>query len=50
MTIGESPVKKALLDLGASINLLSLSKMNKIGDVESKPTRITLQWANKSMK
>ena len=34
---------KALLDLGASINLMPLSMVKRIGDLEVKPTRMTLQ-------
>ena len=37
VTIGNLTVGKALLDLGASINLMSLSMLKKIGDVEVKP-------------
>jgi len=33
-------VHKALLDLGASINLMPLSMLKKIGDLKVKPTRI----------
>ena len=40
--IGALPVGKALLDLGASINLMSLSMLKRIGDLEVKPTRMTL--------
>ena len=41
---------KALLDLGASINLIPLSMLKKIGKVEVRPTRMTLQLANRSIK
>ena len=37
VTIGNLTVEKTLLDLGASINLMSLSMLKKIGDVEVKP-------------
>jgi len=43
-------VAKALLDLGASINLMPLSMLKKIGDVEIFPTRMTLQLADRSIK
>jgi len=33
-TIGNLTIEKALLDLGASINLMPLSMLKKIGDVE----------------
>jgi len=42
VTIGNLTVGKALLDLGASINLIPLSMLKKIGDVEVWPTRMTL--------
>ncbi|XP_068475201.1 uncharacterized protein [Phaseolus vulgaris] len=42
VTIGNLTVGKALLDLGASINLMPLSMLKKIGDVKVKPTRMTL--------
>jgi len=41
---------KALVDLGASINLMPLSMLKKIGGLEAKPTRMTLQLANNSIK
>ena len=50
VTIGNLTVGKALLDLGASINLIPLSMLKKIGDVEVKPTRMTLQLADRSIK
>ena len=50
VTIGALPVRKALLDLGASINLMSLSMLKWIGDLEVKPTRMTLQLADRSLK
>ncbi|XP_019435971.1 PREDICTED: uncharacterized protein LOC109342444 [Lupinus angustifolius] len=50
VTIGELSVRKALLDLGASINLMPLSMLKRIGDLEIKPMRMTLQLADRSMK
>ena len=47
--IGNFTVGKALLDLGASINLMPLSTL-KIKDVEILPTRMTLQLADRSIK
>ena len=38
------------MDLGASINLIPLSMLKKIGDVEVRPTRMTLQLADRSIK
>ncbi|CAL0301721.1 unnamed protein product [Lupinus luteus] len=50
VTIGELSVGKALLDLGASINLMPLSMLKRIGDLDIKPTRMTLQLADRSVK
>ncbi|XP_020238435.1 uncharacterized protein LOC109817567 [Cajanus cajan] len=50
VTIGNLSVGKALLDLGASINLMSLSMLQRIGEVEVRPTTMTLQLANRSIK
>ncbi|WVZ12841.1 hypothetical protein V8G54_017371 [Vigna mungo] len=49
-TIGELDVGKALIDLGASINLMLLSMLKKIRGVEIRPTRMVLQLANRSLK
>ncbi|XP_019455041.1 PREDICTED: uncharacterized protein LOC109356161 [Lupinus angustifolius] len=43
--IGELSMGKTLLNLGASINLMPLSMLTRIGDLETKPTRMTLQLA-----
>ena len=43
-------IKKALLDLGASVNLLSSSVYDLFGFGELKPTMITLQLADRSIK
>ncbi|XP_020207892.1 uncharacterized protein LOC109792853 [Cajanus cajan] len=50
ITIGNLSVGKALLDLGSSINLMPLSMLQRIGDVEVKPTKMTLQLADRSIK
>ncbi|XP_027343863.1 uncharacterized protein LOC113856036 [Abrus precatorius] len=50
VTIGAVSVGKALLDLGASINLMPLSMLKRIGELETKPNRMTLQLADRSMK
>jgi len=42
VTIGQLHVGKSLLDLGANINLMPLSKLKNIRDLEVKPTRMTL--------
>ncbi|XP_014499594.1 uncharacterized protein LOC106760700 [Vigna radiata var. radiata] len=43
-------IGKLAIDLGASINLMPLSMFKKIGELELKPTRMTLQLADKSIK
>ena len=48
--IGGTCVDKALLDLGASVNLLSYSMYKLLGLVELKPTTITLSLADRSLK
>lgn len=48
-TIDESTIDKALCDLGASINLLPLSLLNKLGLEELNLTTITLGLANRSI-
>jgi len=46
VTIGNLTIERALMDLGASINLIPLSMLKKIGDVKVRPTRMTLQLAS----
>ena len=41
--IGSVSVRKALIDLGASINLMPLSMYRRIGNLKIEPTRMTLQ-------
>jgi len=43
-------VDNALLDLGASINLILLAMLKKIGDLKIKPTKMTLHLANRVTK
>ena len=50
MNIGGTCVEKALLDLGASINLLPYSVYKQLGLGELKPTTITLSLADISIK
>ena len=50
VNIGGTCVKKALLDLGASVNLLPYSVYKQLGLGELKPTTITLSLANRSIK
>ncbi|WJZ98664.1 hypothetical protein VitviT2T_017175 [Vitis vinifera] len=48
--IGGKVVEKALLDLGASVNLLPYSIYKQLGLGELKPTSITLSLADRSVK
>jgi hypothetical protein len=48
--IGESQINRALLDLGASVNLLPYSVYLKLGLGELKPTTVMLQLADRSLK
>ncbi|RVW23225.1 hypothetical protein CK203_100446 [Vitis vinifera] len=48
--IGGKVVEKALLDLGASVNLLPYSVYKQLGLGELKPTSITLSLANRLVK
>jgi len=50
VTIGNLTVGRTLLDLGASINLILFSMLKKIGDVEVRPTRMTLQLVDRSIR
>lgn len=48
-SIGPVNIGRALCDLGASINLMPLSMMKKLGCGEPKPTRMTLTLADRSI-
>ena len=48
--IGGKRVEKALLDLGASVNLLPYSVYQHLGLGEMKPTSVTLQLADRSVR
>ena len=50
MNIGGTCLDKAMLDLGASVNLLPYSVYKQLGLGELKPTTITLSLADISMK
>ena len=50
VNIGGTCIDKALLDLGASVNLLPYSVYKQLGLGELKPTNITLSLADRSMK
>ncbi|XP_028201904.1 uncharacterized protein LOC114386095 [Glycine soja] len=48
-SIGEVYVGKALIDLGASINLMPFSMCQRLGELEIMPTRMALQLADRSI-
>jgi hypothetical protein len=48
--IGQKEIDKALLDLGVGVNLLPYSVYQQLGLGELKPTTVTLQLANRSIK
>ncbi|XP_068498176.1 uncharacterized protein [Phaseolus vulgaris] len=50
VSIGALYVDNALLDLGASINLIPWAMLKKIGDLEIKPTKMTLKLADQVTK
>ena len=50
VNIGGNCIDKSLLDLGASVNLLSYSVCKQLGLGELKPTNITLSLADRSVK
>ena len=50
VNIGGISVEKALLDLGASVNILPYSMYKQLGLGELKPTSITLSLASRSIK
>jgi len=49
IAIGGLIVGKKLLDLGASINLMPLSMLKRVGNVDVQPTRITVQLVDRSV-
>ncbi|XP_047147762.1 uncharacterized protein LOC124820161 [Vigna umbellata] len=48
--IGKEEIRKALLDLGSSVNLRPLSLLERIEDLEVKPAKMTLLMADGSSK
>ena len=50
VNIGGTCIDKALLDLGASVNLLPYSVYKQLGLGELKPTNITLSFADRPVK
>ena len=49
-TIGNAIFERAICDLGASINLMPLSIFKRLGLGEARPTTVTLQLADRSLK
>ena len=49
-TIGNAIFERALCDLGASIKLMPLSIFKRLGLGEARPTTVTLQLADRSLK
>ena len=49
-TIGQAEISRALLDLGASINLLQFSVYQQLGLGDLSLTRVTIQLADRSVK
>ncbi|XP_058725600.1 uncharacterized protein LOC131596881 [Vicia villosa] len=49
-TIGDRSFKKALIDLGASVSLMPLSIYKRLGIGKVQDTRMTLQFADQSVK
>ena len=49
-TIGNAIFERALCDLGANINLMPLSIFKRLGLGEARPTTVTLQLADRSLK
>src|SRR3954468_22040227 len=47
VTIGNQNIGNGLIDLGSSINLIPLSIVKRLGNIEMKSTRMTLQLADK---
>jgi hypothetical protein len=48
--IGEHKIERALLDIGASVNLLPYSVFQSLNLGESKPTSVTFLLADRSVK
>ncbi|XP_078178918.1 uncharacterized protein LOC144573105 [Carex rostrata] len=49
-TIGKATIKRALCDLGASVSLMPRTIFKRMGVGELKPTRMTLQLADSSVR
>ncbi|XP_055960526.1 uncharacterized protein LOC126667263 [Mercurialis annua] len=48
--IGDTTISKCLCDLGASVNIMPASLYKKLGMKEMKPTTVSLQLADRSIK
>ena len=48
--IGNSIFERALCDLGTNINIMPLSIFRRLGLSEARPTNVTLQLADRSLK
>ncbi|XP_055961481.1 uncharacterized protein LOC130015412 [Mercurialis annua] len=48
--IGDTTISKCLCDLGASVNIMPASLYNRLGMKEMKPTTVSLQLADRSIK
>ncbi|XP_022029656.1 uncharacterized protein LOC110930617 [Helianthus annuus] len=49
-SIGGSPIRNALADLGASINLMPTSMFDRLGLGKTSPTKMSIQLADRSIK
>src|SRR5262249_10257812 len=49
-TLGSLSINKALADLGASINIMPYSIFKKLGLGEPRPTRMSIQLVDRSIK
>ncbi|XP_019416372.1 PREDICTED: uncharacterized protein LOC109327657 [Lupinus angustifolius] len=50
VTIGEVSIVKTLIDLGTSVSIMPQSMMRRIEGLQLKPTRMSLQLGNRSVK
>jgi len=48
--VGKMYMKKSLCDLGASVSIIPISMMDKIGDGVLKPSNVTLKLADESLR
>ena len=50
IVIGDQLFQRALLDLGANVNLLPFTEYERLGLGELKPTKMVIQLANRSTR